>query len=139
MHLLDTDTLTHLHAGHPQVIAHLHTLDDPVVGTTIITKSELLRGRIDFLLKAATGADLLRAQQRFARTEELLAQILIVPFDEMAVTQFDRLRANKAYRKIGRADLLIASIVLANRAILVTRNVRHFRQIHGIMVINWVD
>jgi len=54
MHLLDTDTLTHLHAGHPQVIAHLRAVDDPVVGTTIITKSELLRGRIDFLLKAVT-------------------------------------------------------------------------------------
>jgi tRNA(fMet)-specific endonuclease VapC len=139
MHLLDTDTLTHLHAGHPQVIAHLRTADDPVVGTTIITKSELLRGRIDFLVKAATGAELLRAQQWFTRTEELLAQILIVPFDETAATEFDRMRANKAYRKIGRADLLIASIVLANQATLVTRNVRHFRQIHGITVVNWVD
>jgi tRNA(fMet)-specific endonuclease VapC len=139
MHLLDTDTLTHLHAGHPQVIAQLRVVDDPVVGTTIITKSELLRGRIDFLLKAATGAELLRAQQWFTRTEELLAQILIVPFDETAATEFDRLHVNKAYRKIGRADLLIASIVLANRATLVTRNVRHFRQIHGITVINWID
>jgi tRNA(fMet)-specific endonuclease VapC len=61
MHLLDTDTLTHLYTGHPQVIAHLHAVDDPVVGTTIITKSELVRGRIDFLMKAATGAELLRA------------------------------------------------------------------------------
>ena len=61
MRLLDTDTLTHLHAGHPQVIAHL------------------------------------------------------------------------------RADLLIASIVLANRAVLVTRNIRHFRQIRGVIVENWVD
>jgi tRNA(fMet)-specific endonuclease VapC len=139
MHLLDTDTLTHLHAGHQQVIAHLRALEDPVVGTTIITKSELLRGRIDFLLKAATGAELLRAQQWFARTEELLAQILIVPFDETAATQFDRLRVIKAYRKIGRADLLIASIVLANQARLVTRNVRHFRQIQGVTVINWID
>lgn len=139
MHLLDTDTLTHLYAGHPQVIAHLRTVNDPVVGTTIITKSELLRGRIDFLLKGASGAELLRAQQWFTRTEELLAQLLIVQFDETAATQFDQLRVNKAYRKIGRADLLIASIVLANRATLVTRNVRHFRQIHAITVINWVD
>jgi len=139
MHLLDTDTLTHLHAGHPQVIARLHAVADPIVGTTIITKSELLRGRIDFLLKAAMGAEVLRAQQRFTRTEELLAQILIVPFDETAAKQFDRLRANKAYRKIGRADLLIASIVLANQATLVTRNRRHFQQIHGITVVNWVD
>ena len=139
MHLLDTDTLTHLHAGHPKVIAQLREVDDPVVGTTIITKAELLRGRIDFLLKAATGAEVLRAQQWLSRTEELLAQILIVLFDETSAQQFTRLRGNKGYRKIGRADLLIASMVLANQATLVTRNVRHFHQIRGISVVNWVD
>lgn len=139
MHLLDTDTLTHLHAEHPRVINHLRNVDDPIVGTTIITKVELLRGRIDFLLKAANGTDLLRAQRWLTRAEELLAQILIVPFDEAAAMQFDRLRANKSYRKIGRADLLVASIVLANQATLVTRNLRHFRQIHGISVANWVN
>jgi tRNA(fMet)-specific endonuclease VapC len=139
MHLLDTDTLTHLYAGHPQVVAHMRAVDDPVVGTTIITKSELLRGRIDFLLKAATSAELLRAQQWFTRTEELLAQILVVPFDARAAVLFDQLRTTKAYRKLGRADLLIASIVMANRATLVTRNVRHFHPIHNLTVVNWVD
>lgn len=139
MHLLDTDTLTHLYAGHPQVVAQLRAVDDPVVGTTIITKSELLRGRIDFLLKAATGAELLRAQAWLVRTEELLAQLLIIPFDEAAARHFERLRTTKAYRKLGRADLMIASIVLAHQAILVTRNVRHFRPIHGLAVVNWVD
>jgi tRNA(fMet)-specific endonuclease VapC len=117
MHLLDTDTLTHLHAGHPRVIDRLRNVDDPIVGTTIITKGELLRGRIDFLLKAGKGTDVWRAQQWLTRTEELLAQILIVPFDEAAAKEFDRLRANTAYRKIGRADLLIASIALAHNAI----------------------
>lgn len=39
MHLLDTDTLTHLHAGHLNVVAHLKALDDPVVGITVITKA----------------------------------------------------------------------------------------------------
>ena len=139
MHLLDTDTLTHLHAGHPRVVNHLRDVDDPVVGTTVITKGELLRGRIEFLLKAPKGADLLRAQQWLTRTEDLLAQILVVPFDENAAREFDRLRANQAYRKIGRADLLIASIVLANQAILVTRSVRHFQQIHAVQIVNWVD
>jgi len=139
MHLLDTDTLTHLHAGHPRVVNHLRDVDDPVVGTTVITKGELLRGRIEFLLKAPKGADLLRAQQWLTRTEDLLAQILVVPFDENAAREFDRLRANQAYRKIGRAALLIASKVLANQAILVTRNVRHFRQIHAVQIVNWVD
>ena len=102
MHLLDTDTLTHLHAGHPQVIAHVLAVNDPVVGTTIITKGELLRGRIDFLLKAAIGAELVRARQWCIRTEELLAQILFIPFDETAAAQFDQLPVNNAYRNIGR-------------------------------------
>jgi len=139
MHLLDTDTLTHLYAGHPRVTERLHGLDDPDVGTTVITKIELLRGRFDFVLKAATGAELLKAQQLLARTEELLAQILIVPLDESAATQFDHLRTAKGLSKIGRADLLIASIALAQRAILVTRNVRHFRQVPSLNVTNWVD
>ena len=40
---------------------------------------------------------------------------------------------------MGRADLLIASIVLARQAILVTRNLRHFRQVPGLAIVNWVD
>jgi tRNA(fMet)-specific endonuclease VapC len=139
MHLLDTDTLTHLHAGHPRVAQRLRALDDPEVGTTIVTKIELLRGRFDFLLKAATGADLIRAQQWLTRTEELLAQIAVVLMDEATAAQFDRLRTLKGLSKIGRADLLVASIALAHRATLVTRNVEHFRQVPGLKVVNWVD
>lgn len=139
MHLLDTDTLTYLHAGHSRVIQRLRGLDDPDVGTTIITKVELLRGRFDFLLKAATGPELLRAQQWLTRTEELLAQIIVVPFNDAAVVQFDQLRAIRSLGKMGRADLLIASIALTQRATLVTRNQDHFRQVPGLKIVNWVD
>ena len=139
MHILDTDTLTHLHAGHPRVVQHLRTLDDPHVGITIITKIELLRGRYEYVLKAATGAELLRAQERLAGTESLLSRLLIIPFDEAAAARFDQLRQRRGRRQIGRADILIASITLAYQATLVTRNVRHFQQIPGLTVVNWVD
>ena len=139
MHILDTDVITHLYAGHPGVINRLQNLEDPDVCTTIITKIELLRGRFDFMLKAATGKDLIRAQQWLYRTEELLSQIVIIPLDEAAFAQFDRLRVKREFRKIGRADLLIACIALAHRATIVTRNVRHFRQIPNLNVVNWVD
>jgi tRNA(fMet)-specific endonuclease VapC len=43
MHLLDTDTLTHLHAGNENVQQQLRILDDPEIGITIITNIELLR------------------------------------------------------------------------------------------------
>ena len=62
---------------------------------------------------------MLKAQELFFRTEELLNQLLIVPVSQAASLEFDRLRAVSKYRKIGRADLLIASITLANQATLV--------------------
>nr|WP_207714305.1 DUF4384 domain-containing protein [Scytonema sp. UIC 10036] len=80
----------------------------------------MLRGRIEYLLKAETGESLLRAQELLFRTEELLAELLIVPISQSAADEFERLRAVSKLRKIGRADLLIASISLANRATLVT-------------------
>lgn len=139
MHILDNDTITHLHAGHPKVIGSLQKLDDPDVGITIITKIELLRGRFDFLLKAANGRELNRAQQLLDRTEELLSQIVVLPIDERSGIQFETLQKTTKLRKIGHADILIASIALAHRATLVTRNVRHFRKIQGLIVTNWVD
>ena len=138
MHVLDTDTLTHLHAGHPRVIKRLQEVDDPDICTTIITKIELLRGRFEFLLKADSNK-FLKAQQLLIRTEDLLSQINILLLDESTIDQFELLRNNRKLRKIGRADLLIASISLAHRATLVTRNLRHFKNIPGLRVVNWVD
>lgn len=139
MHLLDTDTLTHLHAGHARVIANLRALDDPDAGTTIVTKIEILRARYDFVLKASDGNQLLRAQHWLEQSEQLLSGLLIVPFDSAAASQFDKLARTRKLRKIGRADLLIASIALANRATLVTRNTRHFQQVPNLNLVNWVD
>ena len=139
MYLLDTDTLTHLHAGNSNVVERLSSVVDEEVGISIVTKVEVLRGRIDYLLKAEAGESLLKAQELLFRTEALLSGLLIVPVDRAASIEFDRLRSVSNFRKIGRADLLIASITLANRATLVTRNLRHFKQIPGLKLENWVD
>jgi len=116
VHILDTDTLTHLHAGHSRVVQRLHEIADPEIGITLITKIELLRGRYDYVLKAASGSELLKAQQLLAKTEALLDLLRVIPFDASAAVRFDQLRKTKGLRKIGRADLLIASITLALHA-----------------------
>ncbi len=139
VYILDTDTLTRLHAGHPKVIERSRHVADSDIATTVISKVELLRGRFEFLLKAADGAQLLRAQDWLIKTELLLSQLRILPFEAAAATEFDRLRAVTKVRKIGRADLLISSIALAHRAIVVTRNLRDFRRVPNLAVANWVD
>ncbi len=139
MHILDTDTLTHLQKGNEKVKARLESANDYEFATTIITKAEILRGRIEFLLKAEDSIALEKAQRFLIESEKLLEQIPIVAFDDDSLKKFDEFRQNSKFRKIGRADLLIASICLANRAVLVTRNVKHFKQFPSLNVENWIN
>ena len=60
---------------------------------------------------------------------------LLLPFDERAVSEFKRLKAAKV--KIGTMDLRIASIVLANGATLITRNLRDYEQVPGLQAEDW--
>jgi tRNA(fMet)-specific endonuclease VapC len=139
MKILDTDTLTLLLGGHPRVVER-HRNEAEEVATTVISRIETLQGRFAMLLKAADGAELRRAQQWLDQTVQNLAAVpRVVPIDDAAAEQFDRLRENRKLRKIGRADLLIACITLANRATLVTRNRKHFREVPGLEVENWAD
>ena len=91
------------------------------------------------MLKANDVADLERAQRFLIESERLLEQIPTVGFDKSALEKFEELRRIGKFRKIGRADLLIASICLLNRAVLVTRNVKHFTQFPNLPVENWID
>lgn len=139
MHLLDSDTLSHLHAGNPRVADCLRNTVDSETGTTIVSKIEMVRARCEFVMKARSGTQLLKAQRWLLLSEQLLAKLLVVPFDDDAADQFGSLRRVRSLRKIGREDMLIASIDLANNATLVTRNLRHFTLIPNLRVVNWVD
>ncbi len=139
MHILDTDTLTHLQKGNERVKSRLTAAADFEFGITIITKAEILRGRIEFLLKAEDAAALEKAQRYLLESENFLEQIPTFGFDKDSLQKFDELRQNSKFRKIGRADLLIAGICLTRRAILITRNVKHFKQFPNLQVENWVD
>jgi tRNA(fMet)-specific endonuclease VapC len=92
------------------------------------------------LLKAAHGAELLRAQQWLDLAANNLAGIPnVLTIDDRVASEFDRLRPNKKLKKIGRADLFIAAITLANGATLVTRNLRDFQLVAGLRIENWAD
>ena len=108
MILLDTDMMSLFASGHPAVVARVRTATEPVA-TTIVTRIEILRGRFDFVLKAANAEQLQRAQSWLEQSERDLAKIRIVAIDRAAAADFEDLRQHKKLRKIGRADLLIAA------------------------------
>jgi tRNA(fMet)-specific endonuclease VapC len=138
MILLDTDTFSFLIADHPRVAARFREAAAEVA-ITLITRIEALEGRFAFVLKAADGEQLLRAQDWLRSTEDALSRIRVLPVDAAAAAVFDQPRENKKLKRIGRADLLIAAITLANRATLVSRNLKHFKLVPGLPVENWAD
>jgi len=137
MVVLDTDILSLLFAGQARVRQRAAQADE--IGITTISRFEILRGRFDSVLKAANPAQLLEAMTRLLQAELMLAEFSELAIDAAAADQFGKLQANRKLKKIGRADLLIASIVLANRVTLITRNLRHFQQVPGLRLENWAD
>ena len=137
MFVLDTDTLTLLLLGHKRVSESRARVTGEVA-LTVVTQIEVLQGRFASLLTAEDGQHLLQAQQRLIESGRDLRKFVTLVVDAAASAEFDRLRQNRKL-KIGRADLPIAAITLANRATLVTRNQRDFRKVPGLRIENWAD
>ena len=66
MFVLDTDTLTHLLHGHPQVVERVARSAEEVV-ITVASRIEQLRGRFDAVFKAADAEALLEANPDLVR------------------------------------------------------------------------
>src|SRR4051812_19613393 len=112
MVVLDTDTLSHLLQGHARVSLRRSQVTDDVV-ITVITRIEVLQGRFAAVLKAASRDQLQQAQHRLTESERQLAAFDVLPVEAAAAAEFERLLGTKGLKKIGRGDLLIASVVLA--------------------------
>ena len=77
---------------------------------------------------------------RAARFKQLLGQLSVAPFDELADRKYAELRAalERAGTPIGANDMLIAAHALALDCTLVTANEREFRRVAGLRVENWL-
>jgi tRNA(fMet)-specific endonuclease VapC len=138
MAILDPDIVTLMRAEHPGVARRLETTEDEIA-MTIITVIEVFRGHFDFLMKASTKAQFLHAQRLLRSSSQKLEELPTLFLDDAALDHFESLSSKKGVKKIGRADLLIASIALAQGATLITRNLKHFKLIPQLKCENWVD
>lgn len=94
-----------------------------------------MRGWLAFLAKAQTIEQQVIAYERLLRFLNNYRSIPVLPFEEVAANEFQRLRNLKI--RIGTMDLKIASIALAQNGLLVTRNLSDFAQIPNLRVEDW--
>jgi tRNA(fMet)-specific endonuclease VapC len=137
---LDTNIVSDYLKGGPKVMARLRAaLESDAVAITPVSWFEVLRGRMASVLTAADEGQLRTAFDRFEADRERLVEFPELDYTPEVGAHFDRLRANKKLKKIGREDLLIACLALAPQATLVTRNLKDFRLVPGLVVENWAD
>ncbi len=135
LHILDTDTLSAYHRGHPTTVARYLSLPVTLRAITVVTVEEVLRGRFAQINQAKNIQKLIQAYDFLSEAVTKLNRIQILRFDEIAAAQYERIKYLKT--RVGTLDLRIAAIVLANNGILITANQHHFRQIPGLLAEDW--
>ena len=133
MYLLDTDILSNLMKRAPAstLVARLARVPPEDQFTSSVTLGELLYGAH----RSSRTAALLKRIE-----ETLLPELPILPFDAAAARRYGELRAELERRGtlIGDADTRVASIALSRGLTVVSGNERHFQQVPGLAIENWL-
>lgn len=133
--LLDTDIFSLWAVGHTVVQSRLASHPASNVGITVLTVEEALTGWLTALRRAKTNDERALIYERMARTAAALGRLPITGCGRAALDRFDTLRTLKL--NVGNYDLRIAAIALEAGGTVVTRNLRDFRRVPGLVCEDW--
>ena len=128
--VLDLDTIEAFNLGR-----RLSLILPEEALVTIITYEEQMRGWLAYIAQAKTQQQQIEVYQRLRQLVNRFSRMTLLDYDADAAAQFEVLR--QARVRIGSMDLKIAAICLANKATLLTRNFRDFRQVPGLKFEDW--
>jgi tRNA(fMet)-specific endonuclease VapC len=135
MWILDTDHLSLWQRGYPLVSQRIAAIDPLMLGVTIVTLEEQLRGRLHTIRQAASDQELRLAYANLGKTYFFFRNLNLLAFDEVASHHYANLKQQRI--RVGSQDLKIAAIALAANATVVTRNQRDFSQVPGLLLADW--
>ena len=134
-YLLDTNICIHLMKGDFELENKLRQIGTPNCFISELTIAELLYG-------IANSAPERQASNRqnldkFLRLFSAARRLALLAVLETYATQKAHLK--RIGRLQGEFDMFIGSTALAHGLTLVTRNTRHFADIAGLVLENWID
>lgn len=137
MIILDTNVLSALMRTAPEAVV-VEWLDRQPADSVWLSSITVFEARFGLALlpKGRRRVELERAFDRVL-TEDLANRVL--DFDSMAAATAAQLAADrqKAGRAVDLRDTMIAGIALARRAMIATRNTRHFEGLDVAVVSPW--
>jgi len=134
MYIFDTDCLSNIlkKAPSPLLIRKLETLPRDLQFTTSINVSEIYFGAY----RSKNRKKILAAYE-----DKVFPNVNILPFDAQSGKTYGRMKAFLEKRGVPKSelDLRIASIAIQYDMILITGNKRHFINIPGLNVEDWIN
>lgn len=129
-YLLDTNICIHYFKGQFKLKEKIETIGYGNIAISEITLAELIYGAE----KSQFQENNLRHVEHFAE------RIKILPIlSGLHLYGKEKARLKAAGKLIGDLDLFIGTTAVVNNMIMVTRNVREFERISGIIIENWID
>ncbi|WP_417910554.1 type II toxin-antitoxin system VapC family toxin [Candidatus Electronema sp. PJ] len=101
----------------------------------------------DLAISSVVFGELLYGAKASARSSEnlknlgrFLQLVSIADYDRRSAESYSEIRLSlrQQGRPSGEADMMIAAIAIADNAVLVTDNVKHFQQIENLTIENWL-
>jgi len=129
-YLLDTNTCINYLNGKSERLKQKFVSQNPkTISLCSIVKAELYFGAYKSNFP----------EKNIIKVKQFLNYFNSYPFDDNSADYYGRIRnqLEKIGKPIGPNDLFIASIALANDAILVTHNTREFERVEGLKIVDW--
>ena len=114
----------------------LEACDEPLA-ITIVSVEEQMRGWLSEIKRRSNPRRQIPVYGRLQYIIGFFADWTILTWNEKACDKFESLRRRKL--RVGTMDLKIASIALANDALLLTRNFRDFEKVPDLRVEDWTS
>jgi len=136
-YILDTDCFSLWQQNHPMMVQRVE-VNAENLAVTIVTVEEVISGWFNVIRQASAPSQadkLVWGYTRLWDTLDDFKNLNILKFDQNAFTIYTKF--HRQIRRIGTRDLRIAAIVLANKAILVTRNYQDFSQVPDLVQEDW--
>ena len=142
MILLDTDHISVLkYENHPRSLRLQERLnvasETEQIATTIISIEEQLRGLLARIHSEHRLEVQIECYEQLADLFEFFDRWDIIQFDSEAADELVLLRQNRI--RVGAHDMKIASIALAQDALLLSANIRDFNRVPGLRVEDWLS
>jgi len=136
MILLDTDHFSilsdQMNSRSADLTARVQASRGVPIATTIVSVEEQLGGWLALIHRLQDVHKQLTAYAKLGNFITFLSRWTIIPLDQRAADEFQRLRRQKI--RVGTQDLKIACIALVNGALLLSANLRDFRRVPDLRV-----